>query len=315
MADEVDAPNTEVIETDSQRLTRENAELKAALASSNTALEAVSREKTDAQRGQMTESQRRIQAELSGCKGQIESLSTEADGIEAEIARLSDEPGHGAEISKLTRRMAQVEAESRELQGRERYLTNQFERAKTEAAAPTGKVMANGQPLTAFDPAAQAWLEAHPRSFTDRAYFNRIVAAAQAATNLEGLTQNSPEFFAYVEEKAEGRAAAPRRRTEQIEEDDSPLSDTAPATGDDLYAVKKPQAPAAGRGSMASVAAPSRTVPGNTQAGGRRVPALTAEQKSVADDLYGELAPIDRYKKYAANIAYMAERPRSHFNN
>lgn len=314
---ETEAAVTEQAETEAQKLTRENAELKAALNAANSRADTAERGQGEAQRGAMTETQRRIAAELSSCKTQIESLDAEADSIEAQIATLSDEPGHGKEIAALNRKLAENVSERREQKNRETYFTGQATKAQKDAEAPPVRLLANGNPITAFDATAQAWIEKHPACFTDKAYFNRVIAAAQAAINLEGLAQNSPEFFAYVEEKAEQRAAATQRqaRTEAAEEEtDSPYSQPTPAQGDDLYRVSKPQTPAAGRGSMAAVASPSRTQPGETSVGGRRVPALSADEKSVADDLYGDLAPLDRYKKYAEGKAYMASRPARHFN-
>jgi hypothetical protein len=318
LAEDTTQTTTENTETDAQKLARENAELRAALNAATSRADTAERGQSEAQRGQLTEAQRRIQAELNGCKGQIEALDGEADTLESQIAALSDEPGHGKEVAALNRKLADNAAERRDLKNREVYFNNQFERAKTEAAAPVGKILANGQPLSNFDPAAQAWLEAHPQAFTDRAYFNRVIAAAQSAVNLEGFAQNSPEFFEYIEGKADSNGRQPLRQTARVaaagEEEESPLSDVTPQA-DDLYTVKKPQAPAAGRGAMSTVAAPSRSIPGNTNAGGRRVPALSAEEKSVADDLYGELVPIERYKKYAEGKAYMANRPSTNFKN
>lgn len=312
MAEETAQTTTENTETDAQKLTRENAELRAALNAANSRADTAERDKGEAQRGAMTETQRRIQSELASCKTLIESLDADADTIESQIAALSDEPGHGKEIAALNRKLAENVSERREQKNREVYFTNQATRAQKDAEAPPARLMANGQPLTAFDATAQAWIEKHPACFTDKAYFNRVIAAAQAAINLEGIAQNSPEFFAYVEEKAEQRAPT-SRATARAEEtpDDNPYSQPT-KTAEDLYTVKQPQTRAAGAGSMA--AAPTRTQPGDTTGGGRRVPALTADEKSVADDLYGDLAPLERYKKYADGKAYMAQRPARHFN-
>lgn len=324
MAEQTDTTVDQNTETPEQKLARENLDLKAALNAANARAETAERGQTDAQRGQLSEAQRRIQAELNGCKTQIESLDAEADSLESDIARLSDEPGHGKEIAALQRKLADNAADRRDQKNREVYFNNQFERAKTEAAAPKGKLLANGQPLTAFDPTAQAWLEKHPRSFTDRAYFDRVIAAAGAAINLRGLVQNSQEFFAYVEDEAEGRKPAAAQVTRettadspysQTDDDAAVETTTRRASAEDLYAVKDPQKPAAGKGAMAAIAAPSRTAPGNTSVGGRRVPALNAEEREVADNLYPDLPAIDRYKRYADGKEYMKTRPSRHFQN
>lgn len=294
-----------------------------------------------AEEATMSEAERRVRAELQTVESTLGSLNTEADGVEAEIARLSDEPGHGAEIAKLTRRLSQIEAKTTDLTNRKSFWEAEAEKAKTattarRAAPATGaEELANGTKLSEMDPKAAEWARKHPRMMTDPAYMKRVFAAANYAESFEGLAQNSPEYFRYIEERMgertddgqtgdEGEDIVTEQRRETQDRTagrataSSPLSRTQEQDeGADLdYRVKTPQTPAAGRGSLAAVPA-TRTVPGSgTGRGGRREPLLSADEREVADALYGhEKDPAKRYMKYADNRELMKQRDRGGFAN
>lgn len=276
-----------------------------------------------AERAQMSEEERRIAAEQDACNSLLDSLKGQADSIEGQIAQLADEPGHGSDIAKLNRQLARIESQLLSEEGRKDYLQSERDRAKSKAAnpppAPTvGRKLANGVPTDNFSPATKAWLDAHPKAYTDASYCKRAIGYAGLAANVEDITPDTPEFFAFIEEKLGERHAAPQNDEngdEEIPNADSPYSRPEPEPGDDTgeeigdAAPSKPQARAAGPGSMSSVlASPSRSIPGAKPGKGGRVPALTPDQKAAADALYGSIRnPADRYAKYAANMKFMSE--------
>lgn len=266
------------------------------------------------QRG-MSETERRIAADESACKASIDSLNGEADTIEAEIARLADEPGHGAEIAKLNRRLAIVVNKASTEENRATWLAGQREQAKAKSAEATDnktEKLANGSPISQFAPEVQTWFRKHPECFTDKAYLNKAIAIAGMARDVENLPENTPEYFAYVDEQLGGQSTQ-RRDAQQKQEDDE---------GEDLeteltHTVKNPQTRAAGPGSMrqAAVAPPSRSAVTPSGTNPRRQALLSADEREVADKLYADKFknPADRYAQYASDKKYMAERHRHGF--
>lgn len=293
------------LRTEMEQMRRELAATRAEKSAESTA-------RSQAEQRALSADERRIMAEEAACKSTIDSFNTEADNIEAEIARLADEPGHGAEIAKLNRRLSSIAAETQTEKQRQTWLAQQRERAKSEASvsADEGPKLASGESISKFAPAVQQWFTAHPRAFTDKGYLQRAVSAAAYARDVHGLTENTPEYFDFVEREADGRAQpSPAARQESEDE------------GEELDAtVRKPQSRAAGPGSMrsamAAVAPPSRNAA--TQSGGsgpRRAPMLTADEREVADKIYADkfANPADRYVHYADMKKYQAERKRHGF--
>lgn len=256
------------------------------------------------QRG-LSEAEKRLLAEEAANSTSISSLNSEADTIEADIARLADEPGHGAEIAKLNRRLATVCGQLQTAENRKSYLEGQRERAKA-APAETGPKLASGASLSNFAPAVQKWFESHPRVFTDKGYLDKVVAADMAARNLEGFTANTPEYFEYIEQRVDGTSAAAPARV-------APMQDNQDEGEELTTEVRNPQHRAAGPGSMraavAAVAAPSRQAASPSGNGPRRQAMLTAQEREVADSLYSDVAnPADRYARYAKGKEYMKNR-------
>jgi chromosome segregation ATPase len=293
-------------------LRSEMEQMKRELAASRAEKSAESDRRTQAEQRALSAEERRIMAEETACKSTIDSYNTEADNIEAEISRLADEPGHGAEIAKLNRRLSSITAKVQTEEQRQQWLAGQRERAKAEAAAPadTGPKLANGTPLSQFQPVVQQWFKDHPRTLTDETYLKKAIAAASYARDVHGLVENTPEYFEFVEREADGRPAAqPQRRAAQEDEEGEELETT----------VQRPQTRAAGPGAMreamAAVAPPSRTAASQSGTGSRRQPLLTAEEKEVADSLFADrfANPADRYVHYADRKKMMMARKPGQF--
>ena len=197
-------PDTDVAESnETEQLQQQLAEMRGRLSSTESALRDERAGRQRAELAQMGEQERRIVAEQESCDNLLKSLNGQADGIEAQIAGLSDEPGHGADVAKLNREMARVEARILQETQRKDFLADQRERAKRQAAAPPSgeRQLANGVSISNFSPTTRAWLDQHPKIFDDAAYCKRVIALALNAVDVEGIPVDTPEYFAYIEEK------------------------------------------------------------------------------------------------------------------
>lgn len=286
-------------------------------ARAETAETVAARERTGriaAERQHMSAAQQSVVNALDACEGTLASLSSEADTLEERIGELADQPGNGKEIAKLNRRLSEIVADSRENERKRDYLkaqTEKFEKGgngqqQTRTDGADDRKLANGAPLSAFPPKTQAFLERHPEAFTNPKYMAKAIAAAQEATAFEGLTDESDEYFEFVEAKLSGKAA-PAATAEDDGEGDEIVT----------QAVTKPQHSAAGKGSMqqtSAVAPPTRqaTVGTGTQRQ-RGAITLTPEEKEVAESLYGNMPAADAYVKYAEGRSYMKTRNPGHF--
>lgn len=305
LAETPQAPPADTFASD--ELTALRAELertKRALQSETSSRQSAESARAQAEQRGMSEAEKRLVAEENASKSAIESMDREADGIEADIGRLADEPGHGAEIAKLNRKLAQIEAKRQSEDQRQAWLADQRQKAKaqTEAPSDTGRKLRNGAPLSQFSPKDQAWFEAHPKCFTDEGYLKRVIAAAVYARDVEQLSPSGQDYYDYIEQVVDGASAqaAPAPAIAHTED-----------LGEELVpAVERPQSRAAGPGSMtramAAVAPPSRaaaTAAGSP--GNRRLPLLTADQKEAADGLFAHIPVADRYIHYADRKAMM----------
>lgn len=278
----------------------------------------------EAELARMTSDERALVADQESSAGKIESMENELSTMEAEIARLADEPGHGAEIAKLNRAMSTTSAKLETETNRKTWLDGQREKFTKQAEArtkgaevdPTDEKLPNGAPMSAFSPKVQAFINSNPRLKTDAAYFKKAVAAATYAVDAEGIKDQSPEYFAYIEEKLGIRAA------EQAEDDDEEQDDEGEEVETQeirqAHEQGRPvtkQAAAAGSGSIAPVI---RQTPTGFGGSNRRAPTLTAEEKEVALSLYAHIPGIsdaDKLKRYADGRRYMKERSNQHFGD
>ena len=294
-------------------LRAELAQLKAESASKDNVIREANAGRQTAEQRSMSEQERRLRSELASTETTLIAMESEATTLANQIGTLSDEPGHGKEIAELTRKLARVEARIETEGNRKSFYTNQIEQAaaasKQVAERPVGEILASGVALGTLSPSVQQWFRAHPKSFTDKAYLNRVIAAAQYATEVEGITVESPEYFEFVESKIGERKAAPTTIEHDDEGEDlgratteSPYSKT---TKEVSYTPENPQPRAAGPGTIP----PSRSVPTGSDRRPGRAPLLTPEEREVADALYGHHKnPADRYQKYAENRELMKSR-------
>ena len=286
-------------------LKAELAQLKAESASKDNVIREANAGRQTAEQRVMSEQERRLRSELASTETTLVAMENEAVSLSNQIGTLSDEPGHGKEIAELTRKLARVEARIETEGNRKAFYTNQItqaaEASKQVAAVPKGEVLANGNGISNLSPAVQQWFRAHPKSFSDPAYLKRVFAAANYATDVEGIEAETPEYFEFVEAKMGERKAPVQARDDDEGEDlgtataDSPYSKTAPTKELD-YRVEAPQTRAAGAGTLP----PSRSVPTSSGTKQGRTPMLNPDEREVADALFAQHAnPADRYEMYA----------------
>lgn len=314
--------------TDAAELRRQLEALQAENANLTGRLSTEAAARRTAEQANMTAQERSVVTAQEACDSRLESITNEIASTKAEIARLADEPGHGAEIADLQEKLADVIAEKREEANKKSYLAREREKFKTARERreegddnPSGDKLANGAPLDGFSPATQAWVRAHPRAMTDRAYLDRVIAFSNAAM-AAGKKNDSPEFFAYVEEQM-GESTTSRQDDEDPENlEDDQEQEIAPEEEETRHAngeAARPQRGAAGPGSAAApVARQAARSSGN--GGNRRTPALTADEREVANALYADLkidgkpaTEADRMRHYAKSKDWARTYRPTHF--
>jgi hypothetical protein len=302
-------------------LKRELEETRARAMSAEGRLTQESTARRQAEQANMTAQERAIVSDQEACESNIESINGEIQSYEDQIAAMADEPGHGKEIAQLTRKIGSASAKLETASNRKDWLAGQRDRFKKQVETrekadevPAGdQKLPNGALLSSFSGQTQQWLRDHPRSLTDGTYFDRVITAAQAATKLKGLKNDTTEFFAYVED-AIGEAPA----AEETQEDEEPGEEIA--AEEPRYEAERPQTRAAGPGSMAAPVA--RTAPHTGGGGGqRKTPALSAEQREVALALYSNkldekgkpISDADKLRLYAKNVDWAKSYRPQHF--
>lgn len=261
-----------------------------------------------AERKHMSAAEQNILQAQDACEGQIVALDNEAAALEDRYAELADQPGNGKELAKISRRQGEIAAELNTAKQKKTWLEGQRAQFKKTDAAPTttaasGKVLANGAPIENFGPRTQAFMERHPKVFTDTAYLQRAIAAANSAI-ADGHADESDEYFDAIAQKLEGKPATTAPAARQNDDDGEEIVTDRP---------ERTSSRAAGPGSMSALPA-SRTTPTGTQrSGGARKPTLSQEEREVAIALNPGLSEADAIVKYAEHKDFMAKRNPQHF--
>lgn len=313
------APKTDTTQTDDvAALKAELEQLRSESAAAKAEVLEARKARREAEFQNMSAQERAIASDQDACESNLRALESEAQSYEDQIAALADEPGHGREIAALNRKLATVSANLVREGDRKTWLAAQREKAsaaskkQSEAPSDDSPVLANGSRLSQYGPRTQAWIEAHPKAFTDRRYLQSAILAAQKATQVEGLKDESDEYFRFIEEEiGDAPPAAPAPAPE--EDDPDVGEEIAPAEVN--YQPEKPQPRAAGPGSIAA-APPTRSIPAAAGGAPRRAPTLTAEEREVALSLYPNIKnPADKLVAYAEGKKLMAQRANHHFRN
>lgn len=134
--------------------------------------------------------------------------------------------------AKCQRAMAAAETQIGQLLDQKRNIENYMQTTEGRVQEPQYQAPTQPQPpqdpvealASRLSPKSAEWLRAHPEA----AYkSNKLVAAHQAAVELEGITPETPEYFAFVERTLGIGKAAPSRKamaSAPVSSASSPLS-------------------------------------------------------------------------------------------
>lgn len=105
--------------------------------------------------------------------------------------------------AKAQRAMAQAESQLLQLKNGKAAIEDQLQEAgKPDSGPRIDRMPRSSDPVedmaATLTPKSAAWLRAHPDAAKN---VNRLVAAHQAAVELEGIEPESPEYFAFIEGK------------------------------------------------------------------------------------------------------------------
>lgn len=264
-------------------------------------------EKVTAERRVVSEAEQRLLAQEQATDNAIAAAENEASALEAQLSTLWAE-GKFAEAAAVQRKISQAETRLFNEKNRKDHLAGERERVRSIVEQQSQQRQPQGGGDLSMRTAA--WIAAHPQFSSDPVYHN-LAMAGHADAVKQGIPVDSDEYFAHIEGFTGDRRAPASGQGQRVASEgasvEQPLSQ--PQQGGELaYEPQRPQARAAGPGSLG--AAPvSRQAPTSPAPG--RQPDLTAEEREVADALYGHMAPKERYTKYAENRAFMSARTAS----
>ena len=152
----------------------------------------------------------------------IASVKADLAGLEAQLAD-AYAGGDFTGAAKLQGQMARKAAEQLQL---ETGLEGLKSAPKPAAAATVDPVEHMARQLT---DASAAWIRAHPQFASDPTKQRRLIAAHNLAET-DGLTLDSPEYFAAVE-KTLGIGSSDARPAPRQERQETPLSDSSRSAG------------------------------------------------------------------------------------
>lgn len=141
---------------------------------------------------------------LSTIKNAIDSVEQSAQGAERAYADAMA-VGDYATAAKAQRAMAQAESQILQLNNGKRALEERLQaRSTTEGRVrePELPFQRSQDPVEAMaarlTPKSAEWLRAHPEAANQ---VSKLTAAHSAATELEGIRVETPEYFAYIEQR------------------------------------------------------------------------------------------------------------------
>lgn len=168
-----------------------------------------------------------------------------------------------AGASKLIREMTGAQARIQSLEAYKGQLTRSKEQETAQREAPQRQAQAD--PLASYSPAARSWISNHPAFLSDAAYNAKVISAHYDAV-AHGIAVDSAQYFDHLDQSIGPQREAPQAIRQ--------ASVTAmPVTR------RTPSAPA----------------PGDVS--------LSPEQREMADSLFADKPPKERYRYYAEMLA------------
>lgn len=210
-------------------------------------LEAARREKAEADRRaeaaeqRAAEERRRYEAESRQSKAELSDtrLATISNAMEANAAQIRDlkaqrraalEGGNFEAEESLTDQLMELSTKRQRLQEGKTALEQQIEHERNAPKTPSADdALANWK--NQLSPASRQWVDSHPEVTRDPIKLRKLGAAHQAATDLEGLDADTPEYFDYINERmgfAEPETQ-PQRRASRASAPAAPPSRSAPS--------------------------------------------------------------------------------------
>lgn len=134
---------------------------------------------------------------------QVEAFAQNAERAYADAMQAGDYTA----AAKAQRAMSQCEAQLSQLSYAKKQLETSLQQRTTEGRveAPKAEIRPTEPPqdpvealATRLTPKSAEWLRAHPQA---AGQINKLTAAHTAATELEGIPVESPEYFAYIEQR------------------------------------------------------------------------------------------------------------------
>lgn len=229
--------------------------------------------------------QQRFGAQDAAVANALVSATNEAKQYKAEYQRALEE-GKFDVASDINDKLLDARLRIKTAESQRQWLDGQKHQfaQQIEADAQTRERMEQQAQQQPAGPSAKAkaWIDAHPQFNTDDAYRYRALAAHAEAVK-QGLEIDSNDYFDHL---------------------------NAAVDGEQRTVTSERPAPAPKPSRATTAPGPSRSGGNGGSGGNRRVVSLSAQQKEWADIAMPNLAPEERYKRYARNIEVMARRDR-----
>ena len=172
------------------------------------------RQRAESEQKAAEASKRATEGDYNSVLSALDTAKLESENAEREL-QAAFEAGDYKKVAESQRKIARSETRIMQLEAGKGELE-----AKRAAPVTEGRVQAPpSDPVEAIarqlSPASASWLRAHPEAAN---VWGKVTAAHAAATELEGLKAETPEYFDYVETRLGYKVAkeAPRERSAPI---------------------------------------------------------------------------------------------------
>lgn len=154
-----------------------------------------------------TETGSRFAAQEAQVDSSITSTERTLDSLQAQQASLYAE-GKLDEAARAGREMAEAAATLQGLRSQKTWLETQKQQVEQQ------QTNQNADPYANYPQEQRDWIDRHPEFRSDSVFRGKVLAAAQGATHLKGLRENSPEWFAEVERTVYPERQSPAPNTD-----------------------------------------------------------------------------------------------------
>lgn len=225
----------------------------------------------------------KIATQESAITSRIETAKAEVENAERALEEAIDTGKPAKEQIRLQKNLAEAVYKQKGAEGAKVHFDNWKEREKSKPAPKAVDAV--------MTPAAQAWVDAHPRFNTDKKY-KRVAVAAHEDAEDDGIKLDSPEYFRRI-----NTALAEAGMGEDGETQSSQPIAVRKTTSGTSTAAPVSQDSASAGASGGNAAEEKRT--------GRRTFKLDGEMRQMAIKTYGKnssfkLSDEEAYKRYAA---------------